>query len=223
MKPKDQDRLLIVAIWLIAIAGLAYGGIAMLAFLASKGTTFKEFDGPAWTQAVGSVGAILVAVWVFQRQAQHAESSTRRQEAAGVRLRGDLLRSMSKLGYEVDELVFVKCIHPTMESRSVDKIDWSRVREIEVVLLEARNGMDSFQPAQMTCGAELILWNLAKARAAALCDEVALLKGNVFNRREQLQGAAFMLKFQADDCESMAKWVEADNRDALQRFRYGHI
>jgi hypothetical protein len=67
-----------------------------------------------------------------------------------------------------------------MESRVIDKIDWSRVREIEVVLLEARNGMNSFQPAQMTCGAELILWNLAKARAAALCDEVALLKGNVF-------------------------------------------
>ncbi|KQV48744.1 hypothetical protein ASC95_22895 [Pelomonas sp. Root1217] len=222
MKPKDQDRLLIVAICLISLAGLAYGGIAMLAFLASKGTTFKEFDGPAWTQAVGSVGAILVAVWVFQRQAQHAESSSRRQDAAGVRLRGDLLRSMSKLGYEVDELVFAKCIDPVM-ARSVDKINWSRVREIEVVLLEARNGMNSFQPAQMTCGAELILWNLAKARAAALCDEVALLKGNVFSRREQLQSAAFMLKFQANDCESMAVWVEAGDRDALQRFRHGHI
>lgn len=88
----------------------------------------------------------------------------------------------------------------------MDKIDWSRVREIEVVLLEARNGMNSFQPAQMTCGAELIRWNLAKARAAALCDEIVKLKGNVFNRRERLQDAAFILKFQTDDCESIARW-----------------
>ncbi|WP_457446520.1 hypothetical protein [Roseateles sp. P5_E4] len=223
MAPDTARRLLICGIGVLVVASIAYCSLVLLAFLAAKGTTFKDFDGAAWTQAVGSVGAILVAVWVFQRQAQHAASSTRRQEAAGVRLRGDLLRSMSKLGYEVDELAFVKCIDPIMESRFVDKIDWPRVREIETTLLEARNGMNSFQPVQMTCGAELILWNLAKARATALCDEVALLKGNVFNRREQLRSAAFMLKFQADDCESMAKWVEADDRDALQRFRHGHI
>ena len=32
-----------------------------------------------------------------------------------------------------------------------------------------------------------------------------------------------MLDFHANDCESMAKWVEAGDTDALQRFRHGHI
>ena len=77
MKPRDQDRLLIVAICVMCLAALAYCSLTLFAFLASKGVTFREFDAAAWTQAVGSIAAIAAGAvglwWQSNQQARTAK------------------------------------------------------------------------------------------------------------------------------------------------------
>lgn len=74
MNQKDQDRLLVLAILVVTLAGLYYSGIALLALLANNGTTFKDFDGAAWTQAVGSVAAIGALVWQRSKETEAERS-----------------------------------------------------------------------------------------------------------------------------------------------------
>lgn len=79
MKPRDQDRLMWVAIFILCLAGLAYGFLWLVTILASRATV-KDFDGAAWTQAVGSVAAIGALVW--QRRHEVATERARESEKA---------------------------------------------------------------------------------------------------------------------------------------------
>jgi len=87
MKPKAQDRLLILAITALCLAALVYGGIAMIAWLAGRGVSFRDFDGAAWTQAIGSVAAILALVWqrsheVWMARAEGERAAAEQQNGA---------------------------------------------------------------------------------------------------------------------------------------------
>jgi hypothetical protein len=97
MKPNDQDRLLIVAISVLCLAALAYGGVAMLSGMAARGVTFKDFDGAAWTQAVGSVLAIAAGAAGIWWQANHAATLEQQQENKRQRheLRAAMLAALS--------------------------------------------------------------------------------------------------------------------------------
>lgn len=83
MKPNDQDQLLIAAITALCLAALAYGGLVLLTILAHGGVAIKEFDPAAWTQAVGSVGALLGVWYTIKKQRQLAiEAEQRARRAA---------------------------------------------------------------------------------------------------------------------------------------------
>src|SRR5262245_47427799 len=113
MTTQTQTWLLRITICALVTIALSYCSLVLLAFLASKGTTFKDFDGAAWTQAIGSVGAILVAVWVLHRQTTHAEQQAQKREAAGIRLKASLLRAMAQIATEVERTAFVSAVDPT--------------------------------------------------------------------------------------------------------------
>ncbi|MDG0852304.1 hypothetical protein [Roseateles puraquae] len=89
MNPKDQDRLLILAILVASIAALAYGGIAMVAWLVSRGVQIKEFDPAAWIQAVGSIAAIGALVW---QRWHEVEMERKRAKAAAIDLQNGARR-----------------------------------------------------------------------------------------------------------------------------------
>lgn len=82
MQPRDQDRMLIVAISALCLAALAYGGLALLTILSNSGVGIKEFDPAAWTQAVGSVGALLGVWYTIEKQRQLAIEAEQRARIA---------------------------------------------------------------------------------------------------------------------------------------------
>jgi hypothetical protein len=54
----------------------------MLAACVALGIVFpKGSDAPAWVQAIGSIGAILVAIWVFWRQGERQRQEREEQKA----------------------------------------------------------------------------------------------------------------------------------------------
>lgn len=81
MSPRAQTVLLQVLICSLATAALTYCSLLFLTVLANNGMTFKDFDGAAWTQALGSIAAIVAAIFIASRQSM-AELDFRRSEAA---------------------------------------------------------------------------------------------------------------------------------------------
>lgn len=88
-----KDWLLKIAILGLCAAALLYCSVLTLAVLASKGTTFKDFDAPAWIQAIGSVIGIAAgaaAVWWqswrqdFQQKRQVLEAERTALEESSV-------------------------------------------------------------------------------------------------------------------------------------------
>lgn len=71
-KWKMPERMVTASIWAVWVF-LALGalGLGMQVVVAAVGMD----DAPAWVQAVGSVGAILVAIWVSNAQARRDENS----------------------------------------------------------------------------------------------------------------------------------------------------
>ena len=208
MNPKDQDRLLIVTITLLALAALTYGAIVMVAWLSGRGVNFKEVDGAAWTQAVGSVGAIFVAIWVFHRQTAQAEQHARTREAAGVRLRASLLRTLADIAREVEDISFVQAVDSETGQRNMTPELSAQFAGNMVQLQLALQGLGEFRTPELTSGTEAQIWVQSRRAAEAVYQLCLTSNAGDTLHRERLQRGIRSVATGADFVDRIADYVQ---------------
>ncbi|MFM0051753.1 hypothetical protein [Caballeronia grimmiae] len=93
--------------WILPVAVLALVGAVSLGFSCQLG----HGDWPTWIQAVGSVGAIVVAIWILYRQHEQDREAERQEVRAFVSAVREELATMWAM-YELDMRTFLKDVKP---------------------------------------------------------------------------------------------------------------
>lgn len=207
-------RLIIGVICLVAV----YSAIMTVVFLQAAGVTVKEFDAPAWIQAVGSVAAIFVAIWVMRSQTKHAETVEQERAADHVQSRGQLIRTIVRLGEDAVSTVNDSrnnAGQPNDQGFNHPKLKWLHER-----LLVAQNCMESFSPAAMSCSVELFHWNEARYDVQRLADNLGALAGGDESRVGKVTEFAMTLGLRPSKFENIASKVRKGDWAGLTRAYY---
>jgi hypothetical protein len=97
--------------WIVPLAVLLF--IVVGAYLFEHASRLTPSDWAAWIQAIGSVGAIAAAVWVFHRQYAANRENGEAEVRAFVQAINDELRTIwtGAIKFEVQHLPRVRCAH----------------------------------------------------------------------------------------------------------------
>lgn len=202
MSPRIQTLVLQITIYALCIVAFGYCSVLLLAFLAGKGITFKDFDGAAWTQAVGSVVAICVAIWLGQRQALQAEKTASLRDATAVRVRAAVIRSVAQCAREAFSVVY----------RHVERVTYGGEELHRIIAIcgrcqQAISAMKHFTAPQMVCASELVIWTDALHYCAHLGDLVSVISDGQ-ERGEMLLWLCDVVETAASRLDTIASHIE---------------
>lgn len=206
----ELDRLLIVTVGAVCFAAICFAMVMTLAFLHAAGITIKDFDGAAWTQAVGSVAAILVAVWVSHRQNQHTERQANLRIASGVRLKASIVRTLVKIAIALVEGAYRTWIND-MRCRSLPfepYIVLGLERGVSDISLTVES-LDQFSAAEMACGPEAIMWSTARVEARRLRDLCGEIQAGKVDPLEGIEATIERMQMIASNLDRLALVLEA--------------